>query len=398
MFASPWRRHALSAGLFAASVSSFGAAFAASHDEIVATCKEQAAPAVVACMQGKRGVGDHDANLAQCRESVGRPIVLACVRREELKAAAGKAAPAAPKVDAPNPADAALATRPVFVAPPRTIADVTAILDKEKPDEAVIAKRKAEADAPPPANLAAAPLAQFYYDRGVARAYLGRNQDALADGLQALAAAGSSVDYSLRSRVLQFVGLRYAALGDYKRAMDTFSTIVRESEANQKRGAEIDALAQQSRLSIKIGDLAQGDAFARRVEALVQEARGSPNPKWRAAYEIYGTAFEGDADGVRAFVLESQGRYAEAEAAYRRAEAFRRASLKFLPRYQHPPPVEQIEQGAETSLLSTARTEADQGREAEAEANARRALLDILDQQGKYNAASPMFISGLAEV
>jgi CHAT domain-containing protein len=374
------------------------AAFAATHDDIVAACKEQARPTVVACVRSKFGSADKDALIAQCRESAGRPFVVACVQREEQKESAGKAAPSAPKADTPNPADAALAVRPTFVAPPRTIADVTAILDKEKPDEALIAKRKAEADAPPPAKAAPAQLAQFYYNRGAARAYLGRNQEALADGLQALSAAGGAVDFSLRSRLLQFVGLRYTAVGDFKHALDTFATIVREAETNEKRGAEINALANQSRLSIKLGDLVQGDAFARRVEALVQEARGSPNPKWRAAYEIYGSSFESDADGTRGFVLESQGRYVDAEAAYRRAEAFRRVSLKFLPRYENAPPIEQIEQAAETSLLSTARVEAAQGREAEAEADARRALLDILDQQGKYNSASPMFIAGLAGV
>jgi hypothetical protein len=36
--------------------------------------------------------------------------------------------------------------QPAFVAPPRTIADITAILDREKPDEAKIAERKANAD------------------------------------------------------------------------------------------------------------------------------------------------------------------------------------------------------------------------------------------------------------
>ena len=39
---------------------------------------------------------------------------------------------------------------------------------------------------------------------------------------------------------------------------------------------------------ITVGDVNQADAYARRVEALVQEARGSPNPNWRATYAIYG--------------------------------------------------------------------------------------------------------------
>ena len=45
-----------------------------------------------------------------------------------------------------------------FAAPPRTIADITAILDQEKPDLERIAKLRADADAMPPPNADAATL------------------------------------------------------------------------------------------------------------------------------------------------------------------------------------------------------------------------------------------------
>ena len=45
----------------------------------------------------------------------------------------------------------AQAPAPTFVAPPRSIADITAILDQEKPDPAKRAKREADANAEPPA-------------------------------------------------------------------------------------------------------------------------------------------------------------------------------------------------------------------------------------------------------
>ena len=47
-------------------------------------------------------------------------------------------------------ADSASVAPAAFVAPPRTIADITAILDSEKPDPQKIAAIKAAADAPPP--------------------------------------------------------------------------------------------------------------------------------------------------------------------------------------------------------------------------------------------------------
>src|SRR5258708_33866785 len=54
-------------------------------------------------------------------------------------------------------ADKGKAAAPVsFVPPPRTIADITAILDRQKPDAAKLAANRAAADAQPPAGAAGA--------------------------------------------------------------------------------------------------------------------------------------------------------------------------------------------------------------------------------------------------
>src|SRR5262245_39772520 len=67
-----------------------------------------------------------------------------------------------------------------FVPPPRTIADITAILDQEKPDRSRIAKLHADADAREPAHPDAVALSRFLYERAQARATLGRFQQAIA--------------------------------------------------------------------------------------------------------------------------------------------------------------------------------------------------------------------------
>ena len=199
-------------------------AFAATHDQIVEMCRQRMHPQVQACAQAKGLRGNPEAVRQQC----GIPFVRPCVMREEQKQAAGVAAPAAPKDEtAVAPKDAAF-VQPVFVAPPRTIADITAILDSEKPDEAKIAERKAKADATPPNNESAAKLAQFYYDRGNARALLARNKEALADGLQALAVGKSGIDYRLLSHIQQFVALQYRPLAIRNRRSPLLDSMVRE--------------------------------------------------------------------------------------------------------------------------------------------------------------------------
>src|SRR5215468_6898404 len=137
-----------SATLFCAAfavIASFSSARAASHEQIIESCKQAHMEELRACVRGKVGnprsaIGPE---LEKARQACGGAIVRPCVLREEQKQAAGVAAPAAPKDATAAPADVPLEIRTAFVAPPRTIADITAILDSEKPDEAQIAKRKA---------------------------------------------------------------------------------------------------------------------------------------------------------------------------------------------------------------------------------------------------------------
>ncbi len=376
-------------------------ALAASHEEIVAMCRQALHPQIHACVVGKLGgpvKRAAAADLARARQQCGPPLVRPCVMREEQKEAARKPPPAAPQDKTAAAEPGATPVKPAFVPPPRTIADITAILTAEKPDDVGIAARKAAADAAPPSNASATKLAQFYYDRGNARALLAREREALADGLQALAVNKGAIEFLLLARIRQFVALQYQTLGDLKSAMTTFEQIVRAASPAGHRGTMINALANMVQISIALGDVDQANAYARRVEALVQEARGSPNPKWRASYAIYGHSWEADLDLVRGRVFQARGQYAEAEAAFRRAEAFQRASLQNLAKFDHPPPSEQITLGADKLLLAVAENEAKQGKLNEAEVDARQALIEILKSRGEYSPAAPQFIVGLSGI
>ena len=352
-----------------------------------------------ACVRGKVGnprsaIGPE---LEKARQACGGAIVRPCVLREEQKQAAGVAAPSAPK-DAAAAPDAPLEIRTSFVAPPRTIADITAILDSEKPDEAQIAKRKATADASSN-GLSGPKLAQFLFDRAAARALLARNKEALADGLQALELGKHGMDLRFLARTRRLVAMQYKATGDPKDAIAILQLQVGEGAVPGRRGTIISSLRAIAQILISVGDVSQANAYVGRAEAMVSEARGSPNPNWRAAYPIYGHGWEADADAARGLIFEARGQYAEAEASYRRAEAFERAVLKDLARYDPPvPPREQVLQAADDYLLSIARNEMKQGKLAAAEADARRALLGILKAQGKYTPPTPSFIIGLAGI
>jgi CHAT domain-containing protein len=381
-------------------IASLSCARAASHEQIIESCRQAHIEELRTCVRGKIGnpktaIGPE---LEKARQACGAAIVRPCVLREEQKQAAGVAAPAAPKGEGAA-GDIPIEIRTSFVAPPRTIADITAILDSEIPDEAQITKLRTLADGTPGKNLAGPQLAQFLFDRAGARALLARNKDALADGLAALDIAKHGMDLRFLARTRRLVAQQYQATGDPKDAIAMLQAQVGEGAVPGRRGTLISSLRFIAQILVSMGDVSQANAYASRAEAMVQEARGSPNPNWRTSYAVYGRGWEADADAARGLVFEARGQYAEAETAYRRAEAFRRAAVKDLPRYDPPvPPREQFLAAADGSLLSVARNEVRQGKLAAAEADARRSLLGILKLQGKYAPTTPTFIVGLAGI
>ena len=69
-----------------------------------------------------------------------------------------------------------------FVPPPRSIGDITAILDQQKRDNpAGLAQARARADREPPKTDNPATLAGFYYERGLAARDVGRVAQEIAD-------------------------------------------------------------------------------------------------------------------------------------------------------------------------------------------------------------------------
>jgi CHAT domain-containing protein len=382
---------------FAAICASPTMALAQSHDAIVENCRQTVGrPIVQGCMAGKRNDGTA---LEACRAQAS-PKVRACVMATEQKIAAGKAAPAAPKDDKPSIAASAIAAiKAIFVAPPRNISDITAILDQEKPDPAKIEKANSDAAVEPNASLKGEKLVQFYYDRSNARQLLGRNEEALADGLKALEMGqkGGSPNRQM-NRVRQGLAQKYLSLGDPKKAVEVLSVTVANAEQPGSRGALINASRIIAQTYVAVGDIDRADSFAKRVVSRVQEARGSPHPNWRQAYLQYGNSWEADSEEARALVFEARGQYKEAEDSYRKAEAFRRASIKDIPKYDYAVPVSQVEISANHSARAIARVKARQGRLAEAESESRRALLATLKSVGKYNTSTPFFISGLASI
>src|SRR5665213_1182557 len=163
----------ISQGALAAAVltASTAPALALTQEAAIANCRSTIGrPFVQSCVRGMggRNSANFEANLASCRAQI-TPKVRACVMAA-MNAANGRANVAVAVPTEAAPAAPANALPVGFVAPPRTIADITAILDSEKPDVKKLEELKADADDQPTGKESRGDLAQFYFDRGNARA------------------------------------------------------------------------------------------------------------------------------------------------------------------------------------------------------------------------------------
>lgn len=377
---------------------STGSAAALTKEAAIENCRMTVGkPIVQACMQAQGG-RKAGANLEGCRAKAS-PQVKACVMAA-LNAANGRANVAVemPKEAAPK-LDPGTALPKDFVAPPRNISDITATLDGEKPNEKMIAELKTDADAVPTGKESRQDLAQFYFDRANARSQLGRLAESIADADKAVEVGRGAVNPNMLARLMQLQSVQHSLAGDPKRALEIMQKLLRETAgAPGAKGYQFNANRAIASILLQMGVVAQAEAYLRRSLTAIQEARTSGLPGWRASYAKLGQNWEGEIEMSRGQIFEARGQFAEAEAAYRTAELRKRAGNKGVLELDNPPAESLLLQVVDGNVLSQARMKARQGRLAEAEVDARRALLSRLKDTGKFNPVTPRYVMGLAGI
>jgi hypothetical protein len=267
------------------SIMSATSAFALTVDQAREGCRPKMVPLVTSCMKAMTS-GDRPTRFEKCKASPAVSAAMTSCVTAALNAANGRANVA---IDVNNgakeaPIDIGNALSAGFVPPPRTIADITAILDSEKPDPETLAKLKADADTDPGAKTGDA-LAQFLYARGNARSLLGRNNEAVADGQQALAVARKSSDEMFVHRTEQFIALQLQAIGNLQGSIAMFEQINRETNTPKMKAWQIDANRFLLTALVQTGDLAKAQDLFTQTTAIVTLVRTSGNPGWRDAYQ-----------------------------------------------------------------------------------------------------------------
>ena len=260
-----------------------------------------------------------------------------------------------------------------FVPPPRTINDITAILDQEKrinPD--AVARAQALVDAQPPATSDPERLADFYHQRGLAARELGRFGQELED-------LSRAAGYARRMHILSDLSDAYFYGGNLNRARDLRRDTL-DLRGPGMQGWQIHNHATLARIHAIAGNLEAAEEATREAQKIVREARHWPGNRaeWIAAWDS-------SVANAQASVLEARGRYEQAEAFYRES---------ILVLAADPTLSKSLRIDLQTARLSLVLVR--QGRLLEAENEARHALLGALGKRGrnsKETAAMLRFLS-----
>lgn len=217
-----------------------------------------------------------------------------------------------------------------FVPPPRTISDITAILDQQKPDPEGLARRQREAELETPAAATKAQLLAFLMNRARARSELGRGREAIAD---AEAAIGQAESVRQRLGIDQFLVSQYSVQREPEKAL----RLLNERAADHVRvssGMRINLGRYRVRTLLGMGDIAGAERDLKALEDLVDETRSKAS---LMDIELYSGVWGGNLELARGNLLATRGLWKDAEIAFVKAEAGFRDAAQKRPRWPSGP-------------------------------------------------------------
>lgn len=263
--------------------------------------------------------------------------------------------------------------------PPRSIDDLTRLLEHYKPDAVAAARAQAAADQPEPTSGDRATLFRFYSERAQAAANLGRVNQQMQDFRKATEnASGNS-----KEEVQAFRDLSTAeALGG-----NLLRSIQAAEQATQKTdrknlGQALGAWQQLAQLYVLVGDFDKAREALKQAESTYSALGSTRN------WPYFRDNWAANLERARGELFRAEGRFVEAEGAYRKALRGLDAFLADLRGGMRPPnytPYDQqrSERFREVLLRNIAQSLMGQGKYIDAEISLRRALRLALERVGR---------------
>lgn len=270
-----------------------------------------------------------------------------------------------------------------FTPPPKTINDITAILDQQKRADPTAAKRARVAmQAKSPAGLSGIELGLFYWDRGVAAGEAGRSRQEIAD-LKMANELLATANADRRQTLLWKLALAETFGGNIS---DAIRHRLESIRLTTKKGAVLARTAVMAIAYARNGNLEIADKTLAETEVLLSEARSF------RSWPENGVRWTVNVDRGRAALLNVRGRYEEAEEFLRAALKGNAETLRRRPNDEFRPFVQDLILGDLAANLTR------QGRLIEAEIEARKAVLNSLARRGKYSKETALMVRVLARV
>lgn len=280
-----------------------------------------------------------------------------------------------------------------FRPPPRTISDIAAILDQQKPDPAKVAALTAQADGQPPAGMNGVAMAEFLLARGMAAGELGRNAQRLADLREAARVAIASGASAPRiSMILQQQSFAEIFGGSPRAALELArQRVAAAPNAGSRLGAQMNVVA----WAPMIGALDEARATLPQMEGNLAEIRQNP----RTPQFVVQNAEALLARARARFAME-EGRFADAERQTRLAmdvnqRLVAQESSIAAQGNAAPGVFSNLQQNLFVDLAVALMR---QGRLMEAEVEIRRALLARLERYGRYSSETLSTLAAFADI
>ncbi len=270
-----------------------------------------------------------------------------------------------------------------FVPPPRTITDITGILEQQKrKDLETLGQMRVVADENPPVAGNNAELAMFYYKRGQTAAHLGRGHQALADYNKAAELFELANNKWMQVGAIEAAAYITSYLGNYS---DSIKGVLKSIEVRKLIPGDYEELEENlvatrlvlAAMAAEGGDYSLAEKALKRARPGVNIVRYSPYWTKTGQVSIQTLYFT-----ASALVLAARGELDE-------AEVFMRDAVNQWEPYKGSV-------RANTDIKQTARQYAwylrnlaavliAQGQYVEAEVTAREALLLMLSHYGRYS-------------
>lgn len=265
--------------------------------------------------------------------------------------------------------------------PPRTIDDLTKLLDHYKPDPAAGAKARAEADQPELQGGDTAALFAFYLQRGQAAANIGRVNQQVQDFRK----ASENVRGNSKEEIQAFRDLATAEVigGNLLRAIQAAEDAVQRTDRSNK-GQALGAYQQLSQLYVLVGDFDKAEKALREAEATFTALKSSRN------WSYYADNWTANLERARGELFRASGRMVEAEGSYRKGLRALETYIAALRGGMQPPnysPYDLVRatRFREVLIRNVAQALMGQGKFIDAEVQLRQALRSALERVGRYS-------------